>query len=216
MLTYTFPINAMHVLYTVTIRLTRRNEGVLDCIALGEVAQYIVCTLDEVAIQSSYIVNSSNGCCVFCSSLNSVHCTREGSANGFTTLRCPIVYPLWGRDSITVSTDEGELIWTVPSLELQGDYEGLNRAKHNMTYIYVLMNDDLSTVVNDTLTGQKWNGHPHYHGIPQKNAQNIANKINGRPLLHASACLQPFAPSATMSTQCDQLVWLPTYHVEVS
>ena len=100
----------MHVLYTVTIRLTRRNEGVLDCIALDEVAQYIVCTLDEVAIQHLYIVNSSNGCGVFCSSLNSVHCTREGSAKDFTTLKCPVVYPLWGTNMITVSTDEGELV----------------------------------------------------------------------------------------------------------
>ena len=91
-------------------RLTRRNEGVLDCIALGEVAQYIIHTLDEVSIQCSHIVNSSNGCCVFCSSLNSVHCTREGSDNGITTLHCPIVYPQWGIDIITVSTDEGELV----------------------------------------------------------------------------------------------------------
>ena len=27
-----------------------------------------------------------------------------------TTLHCPIVYPQWGSDNITVSTDEGELV----------------------------------------------------------------------------------------------------------
>ena len=91
-------------------QLTRRNEGVLDGIALGEVAQYIVDTLDEVSVQCLYIVNSSNGCCVFYSRLNSVHCTREGSAKGITTLHCPVVYPPWGTTSITVSTDEDELI----------------------------------------------------------------------------------------------------------
>ena len=92
--------------------LTRRDEGELDCIALDEVAQIIICTLDEVSIQRSYIVHSSNGCSVFCSSENSVHCTREfeGSGKDFTTLHCPIVYPVWGCPFITVSTDEGDLV----------------------------------------------------------------------------------------------------------
>ena len=75
-----------------------------------------------MSIQHSHIVNSINGCGVFCSSLNSVQCTREGSAKDFTTLQCPIVYPQRGSESITVSTDESELIGTV-SLELQGDIE---------------------------------------------------------------------------------------------
>ena len=93
-----------------SLRLTRRNEGVLDCIALDEVAQYIVGTVNEVSIQHLYIVKSSNGCGVFCSSSNSVHCTREGSTKDFTTLHCPVVYPPWGTDNMTVSTDEGELV----------------------------------------------------------------------------------------------------------
>ena len=92
------------------ITLTRRNEGVLDCIALDEGAQVIIRTLDDMCVQSSYIINSSNGCCVFCSSYNSVHCTREGIDKDFTTLHCPIVYPQWGCAGVTVSTDEGELV----------------------------------------------------------------------------------------------------------
>ena len=91
-------------------------------IALDEVPQIFMRTLNEVSIQCSYIVHSSNGSCVFCYSWNSVHCTREfeGSAKDFTTLHCPIVYPQWVWPSITESTDEGELVWTVSS-ELQGD-----------------------------------------------------------------------------------------------
>ena len=54
--------------FCTTHALTRRNEGVLDCIALDEGAQVIIRTLDDMSIQSSYIINSSNGCCVFCSS----------------------------------------------------------------------------------------------------------------------------------------------------
>ena len=94
----------------ISTELTRRNEGELDCIALDGVAQYFIHTLDEVSIQRSYTVHSSNGCGVFCSSLNSVHCTREGSVKDDTTLQCPIVYPQWGWSNVTVSTDEGELI----------------------------------------------------------------------------------------------------------
>ena len=90
--------------------LTRRNEGELDCIALDEVPQYCICTLDEVSIKSSYTVNTSDCCGMFCRSLNSVLCTKKGSAKGFTTLKCPIVYPHWGCPFITVSTDEGELV----------------------------------------------------------------------------------------------------------
>ena len=104
--------------------LTRRSEGVLDCIALDDFPQYPVNTLDDMSIQSSNIINSSNGCCVFCYSVNSVHCTREGIDKDLTTLCCPIVYPQRGYSSVTVSTDEGELVWTFPSLELQGDSEG--------------------------------------------------------------------------------------------
>ena len=118
---------------SVIVRLTRRNEGVLDCIALGEVAQVLIHALDDMSIQSSYIINSSNGCCVFCFSLNSVHCTREGPAKDITTLQCPIVYPQWGHSSVTVSTDEGELVWTVPSLDLQQDSEGSCERQYSNT-----------------------------------------------------------------------------------
>ena len=92
----TEPIEAQSSAVVRVARLTRRDEGVLDCIALGERAQVLICTLDDMSIQSSYIINSSNGCCVFCSSLNSVRCTREGSGKENTTLHCPIVYPHWG------------------------------------------------------------------------------------------------------------------------
>ena len=51
-----------------------------------EVPQIFIRTLNEVSIQCSYIVHSSNDCCVICSSWKSVHCTREGSAKDFTTL----------------------------------------------------------------------------------------------------------------------------------
>ena len=97
--------NALYTAHT----LTRRNEGEVDSIALDEVAQIIIRTLDEVSIQCSYYVISSDGCVVFCSSLSSVYCTREGSAKDFTTPHCPIVYPQRRGENITVSTDEGEL-----------------------------------------------------------------------------------------------------------
>ena len=97
------------VLYTAHA-LTSRDEKEVDSIALDEVAQIIIRTLDEVSIQWSYYVISSDGCVVFCSSLSSVHCTREGSAKDFTTLHCPIVYPQRRGENITVSTDEGELV----------------------------------------------------------------------------------------------------------
>ena len=92
------------------VRLTRRSEGVLDCIALGEVAQGLIRTLDDMSIQSSYIVQSTDSYSVFCCALSRVHCTSEGSVKDTTTLHCPIVYPLWGYSSVTVSTDEGELV----------------------------------------------------------------------------------------------------------
>ena len=60
---------------------------------------------------------------VFCTCLDWVHWPREGSGKNITTLHCPIVYPDWVSRNVTVSTDEGELVWTVPSLELQGDSE---------------------------------------------------------------------------------------------
>ena len=88
--------------------LTSRDEGELDSIALEEV-QIFIHTLDEVSIQFSYSVHSSNSCSVFCSIFNSVHCTREGSGKDFTTLHCPIVYPQRRGENFTVSTDEGEL-----------------------------------------------------------------------------------------------------------
>ena len=94
------------------LRLTRRNEGVLDCIAFEVFLQYIVCTLDEVSIQRLQIVDSSDCYYVYCHIPNCEHCIREGLFKNYTTLRCPIVYPVWRRYwyNITVSTDEGELV----------------------------------------------------------------------------------------------------------
>ena len=67
--TFTAQGHSVQFIYVcISTELTRRNEGELDCIALAEVAQMIIHTLDEVSIQSSYIVHSSNGCSVFCSS----------------------------------------------------------------------------------------------------------------------------------------------------
>ena len=87
---------SFYIYVRISTALTRRNEGELDCIALDEVAQYFISALDEVSIQCSYTVNTSDCCGMFCRSFNSVVCTREGSGKDFTTLQCPIVYPLWG------------------------------------------------------------------------------------------------------------------------
>ena len=97
----------IHILYTA---LTRRDKGVLDCIALDEVAQYAVHTLNDVSIKSLHIAHSTDCHSVLCITLDCVHCTREGSAKELTSLHCPIVYPVWIREKITVSTDEGELV----------------------------------------------------------------------------------------------------------
>ena len=43
-----------------TSRLTRRDEGVLDCIALEEVALYAVHTLNAVSVKNSHIAHSNN------------------------------------------------------------------------------------------------------------------------------------------------------------
>ena len=43
-----------------TSRLTRRDEGVLDSIALDEVAQYAVHTLNDVSVKSLHIAQSAN------------------------------------------------------------------------------------------------------------------------------------------------------------
>ena len=93
-----------------TSRLTWRNEGVLDSIALDEVALYAVCTLNDVSIKSLHIAHSTDCHSVLCITLDRVHCTREGSIYELTTLQCPIVYPVWVRENITVSTDEGDLV----------------------------------------------------------------------------------------------------------
>ena len=75
------------------MRLTRRNEGKCDDIALDQVAQIFIRALKEVSIQCSYIVHSTDAGSVFCSSENMVHCTREGCGKDTTELHCPIVYP---------------------------------------------------------------------------------------------------------------------------
>ena len=111
------------ILYTAHA-LTRRDEGVLDCIALDEVAQYAVHTLNDVSIKSCHIAHSTDCHSVLCITLNRVHYTREGCIYELSSLRCPIVYPVWVIENITVSTDEGELIRTASPLEFQGDIEG--------------------------------------------------------------------------------------------
>ena len=60
-------------------RLTRRDEGVLDCIALDEVAQYAVHTLNDVSIKSLHIDHSTDCQSVLCITLDDVQCTREDS-----------------------------------------------------------------------------------------------------------------------------------------
>ena len=113
-----WPTSALHAL-------TRRDEGVLDSIAPDEVApQYAVHTLNDVSVKSCHIAHSTDCHCVLYITPGWVHHTREGRAKELTSLSCPIVYPVWVRENITVSTDEGELVWTVSSLELQGDIEG--------------------------------------------------------------------------------------------
>ena len=93
-----------------TSRLTRRDEGVLDCIALDEVAPYAVHTLNDVSVKSLHIAHSTDCHSVLCIILECVHCAREGSAKELTSLQCPIVYPVWVNGNITVSTDESELV----------------------------------------------------------------------------------------------------------
>ena len=90
--------------------LTRRVEGVLDLIALDEGAPYAVHTLNDVSIKSSHIAHSTDCHSVLCITPDCVHGTREGCGKDATTLHCPIVYPVWVRENITVSTDEGELV----------------------------------------------------------------------------------------------------------
>ena len=83
----------------------------MDSVALDEGAQYVVYALDVESIQHSYTTYSADGCCVFCCTLNSVHCPiRKGSDKDITILVSPIVNPQRRIEYITVSTDEGELV----------------------------------------------------------------------------------------------------------
>ena len=113
-----------------TSRLTRRDEGVLDSIARDEVALYAVHRLNDVSVESLHIAHSTDCHSVLCITPEWVHCTREGRAKELTILHCPIVYPVGVSGNITVPTDEGELVWTVSSLELQGDTEGSCERKY--------------------------------------------------------------------------------------
>ena len=90
--------------------LIRRDEGVLDWIALDEVAVYAVHTLNDVSVKNLHTTHSTDCHSVLCITLDCVQSTREGCGKDFTTLHCPIVYPVWVRRNITVSTDEGELV----------------------------------------------------------------------------------------------------------
>ena len=116
-----------------TSRLTRRDEGVLDCIAFDEVTLHAVCTMNDVPIKSLHTAHSTDCHSVLCITLDCVQCTREGSGKELTPLCCPIVYPVWVSENITVSTDEGKLVWTVSSLELQGNVEGSCERKYTRT-----------------------------------------------------------------------------------
>ena len=107
-----------------TSRLTRRDEGVLDSIALDEFALYAVHTLNDVSVKSLHIAHSTNCRSVLSITLDCVRCTREGSAKELTILHSPVVYPVWISGNIAVPTDESQLVRTVSSLELQGDIEG--------------------------------------------------------------------------------------------
>ena len=59
--------------------LTRRDEGVLDSIALDEVALYAVHTLNDVSVKSLHTAHFTDCHSVLCITLDCVHCTREGS-----------------------------------------------------------------------------------------------------------------------------------------
>ena len=48
--------------------LTRRDEGIFDGIALNEITKIFIRTLEDISIQGSYSVHSSNGCGMFYSS----------------------------------------------------------------------------------------------------------------------------------------------------
>ena len=91
-------------------RLTRRDEGVLDCIALDEVTPYAVHTLNDVSVERLHTTHSTDCHSVLCLILECIHCTRECCAKDFTTIHCPIVYPVWVIENTSVSTDEGELV----------------------------------------------------------------------------------------------------------
>ena len=113
--------------------LTIRNKWVLDSIALDGSALYAVHTLENISIQSCYIIHSSDCHSVFCAVLERVHCQpREGWGKEFTTLCCcPIVYPGWVSENSIMSTDEGEHVGTLSPLNFQGDSETWKSNKHN-------------------------------------------------------------------------------------
>ena len=97
----------------------------MDCIAPDLSAIYTVDTLEKISIQSCYIIHSIDCHSVFCVVLERVHWQlRKVSGREYTRHCRPIVYPAWVSGNSIMSTDEGELIRTVPSLELQGDIEG--------------------------------------------------------------------------------------------
>ena len=72
---YIILLHKGHILYTAHA-LTRRDEGVLDSIALDEVAQYAVHTLNDVFVKSLHITHSTDCHFVLCITLNCVHYTR--------------------------------------------------------------------------------------------------------------------------------------------
>ena len=82
------------------LAMTRRDEP--DCIALDEVAPYAVHTSNDVFIRSLHIAHSTDCHSVLFITLDCVHCTREGCGKELTILHCPIVYPVWARENITM------------------------------------------------------------------------------------------------------------------
>ena len=97
----------MYTLYTAHA-LTRRDEEVFDSIALDDVV--CIVNYDESPIKSLHLIHCTNCQSVNCITPDIVHCTREGSAKGLTSLWRPKMYAVWVRQNITVSRDEGELV----------------------------------------------------------------------------------------------------------
>ena len=65
-----YKLATMHRPMLSFLPLTRRNEGVLDCIALGVVAPYAVQTLNGVSVKRLHITHSTDCHSVLCITLD--------------------------------------------------------------------------------------------------------------------------------------------------